>query len=81
MSPELFNTIKGMQNMIISVMEDMGNLNYGNAALTLRQMYAQLAVQSSMLNIDLDEMDGNTKQIVDCVLTDAQLEAELGGCK
>lgn len=77
MSPELFNTIKGMQNMIISVMEDMGNLNYGNAALTLRQMYAQLAVQSSMLNVDLDEMDGNVKQVIDCILADE----ELAGCE
>jgi hypothetical protein len=77
--PELNQTIIGMQNAIIAIMEDLSVFNYGSASMKLRQLYAQLAVQSSLLNTNLDEIDGNGEPvIIDCILSDAELE---GGCE
>lgn len=79
MHPELNQTITGMQNAIIAIMEDLSVFNYGSASMKLRQLYAQLAVQSSLLNANLEEIDRNGEpQIIDCILSDAELE---GGCE
>lgn len=81
MSPEYFNLLRNTQDVIIAVMEDLSIYNYGSASIKLRQLYANLAVQSSLLNANLDEMESVETRVINCIPSDEEIERELNGCE
>ena len=74
MSPELAELIGATMQTMVKIMEHMAARNDGLAAETIREFYTKLAVQASMMDADLGDMtDGNSKQVVNCVLSDEEL--------
>lgn len=76
MNPELFDFINGVKSSLGVIMEDLSLFNYGNARARLESLYVKLAVQSSLLNTNLDEMENSEPQVINCALSDEELDAE-----
>jgi hypothetical protein len=72
MNPETAQTLNSLKQSLHDTLVDLNDANYGLVKQRLEQLYIQIAVQSTLFNTNLDEMEFSSPQI-DCILTDEEL--------
>jgi hypothetical protein len=76
MNPETAQTLNSLKQSLHDTLVDLNDANYGLVKQRLEQLYIQIAVQSTLFNTNLDEMEFSSPQIIDCILTDEELASE-----
>jgi hypothetical protein len=76
MNPETAQTLNSLKQSLHDTLVDLNDANYGLVKQRLEQLYIQIAVQSTLFNTNLDEMEFSSPQIIDCILTDEVLACE-----